>query len=353
MTRTRAGIALCAGLLLLALAPSAWASQASLSGSTVTVTANAGEANDVLINLDLEITDAAGITAGPGCTQETPTKVTCGTDFRITQISLGDANDTYFNSFFTMQSQTVDGGAGNDNLRANSLEGSVIDGGDGDDAIRGGSATDRLMGGAGNDTIEGDAGNDTIDGGAGTDTLNGDLPADVQKSGNDQILARDGERDTISCHTGADTVTADAVDVIEEFNCESIDRPAAGGPGTTPGGDQPTGNVAFPTSTRLRTFIRGLRASLTFSEPVEVSLSLTVDARTARRVGLGRRAVTLARARASVLDTSAKRVTLKPSRGLARKLKRVRRRFNATLRVQGTDADGNRVVGEQRVAFRP
>ena len=53
----------------------------------------------------------------------------------------------------------IDGGAGNDTIRA----------GTGNDTIYGGVGDDRLYGDAGNDTLIGGAGNDTLEGGAGND----------------------------------------------------------------------------------------------------------------------------------------------------------------------------------------
>ena len=51
----------------------------------------------------------------------------------------------------------------------------------------------------------------------GVDSILGEL-------GNDTILARDGERDVISCGLDADRVVADAIDVIRE-GCEQVELP--------------------------------------------------------------------------------------------------------------------------------
>ena len=48
---------------------------------------------------------------------------------------------------------------------------SLLDGGDGDDLLRGGNGADNLSGGAGNDTLHGGTGANTISGGAGNDFL--------------------------------------------------------------------------------------------------------------------------------------------------------------------------------------
>jgi Ca2+-binding RTX toxin-like protein len=41
-------------------------------------------------------------------------------------------------------------------------------------------------------------------------------------AGNDTIQAKDGERDTIDCGSGRDTVVVDAVDVVK--GCEKVRR---------------------------------------------------------------------------------------------------------------------------------
>ena len=97
------------------------------------------------------------------------------------------------------------------NAKANTLVGTafadVLRGLGGNDTLRGNGGADKLFGGAGNDTINGGAGADLIDGGA----------------GNDRITARDGQRDTVHCGTGTDTVTADKTDTISR-DCETVTR---------------------------------------------------------------------------------------------------------------------------------
>jgi len=78
----------------------------------------------------------------------------------------------------------------------------------GPQALVGGAFADTLFGGAGDDTLTGAGGSDAIHAGAGNDTVN----------------ARDGEVDTISCGDGADTVVADAADVVN--GCEVVQLPA-------------------------------------------------------------------------------------------------------------------------------
>jgi hypothetical protein len=234
-------------LLLAAAAPSARASIVSLSGTTVTLTAQAGETNRVDVNLSEEIEDLAGITPGPGCAALSPTRVRCGISedeygtnipWDTFVLALGDGDDIYESSELTLSRVTIDAGPGNDQLRgidANDV--ATIDAGPGNDLVQSGNGNDSLLGGAGDDTIEGDRGNDAIDGGPGRDTLVGDSTTDTLAHGNDTINARDGEVDSVSCQFGADSVTADAADVVEALTCESVSRPAAdGGPNVPPPG---------------------------------------------------------------------------------------------------------------------
>lgn len=95
--------------------------------------------------------------------------------------------------------------------RANTLVGTAFR-----DVLRGLGGNDLLIGKAGADTLFGGAGNDTIDGGPGADVLDGG-------PGNDRVSARDGQRDTIRCGTGFDTVTADNDDTVTR-GCETVKR---------------------------------------------------------------------------------------------------------------------------------
>ncbi len=95
----------------------------------------------------------------------------------------------------------VDGGKGNDTIRGNAADNS-LEGGDGIDNLFGGSGDDTISGGAGNDRIEGDGsglltpdGDDVISGGAGDDVIDGQGGNDTIRGdqGNDRIVGGDGE----------------------------------------------------------------------------------------------------------------------------------------------------------------
>lgn len=91
-----------------------------------------------------------------------------------------------------------------------------ITGGAGDDCLIGGPGNDRLSGGSGRDGLSGGPGNDRLHGGRGTDRFLGG-------SGNDGITARDGERETVNCGSGRDTVTVDRADRVSR-DCERVIR---------------------------------------------------------------------------------------------------------------------------------
>ena len=80
-------------------------------------------------------------------------------------------------------------------------------------AWRAGLTIDGLKGA---DTLTGSAGRDVLIGGKGKDTLRGG-------AGADRILARDGERDTVRCGRGKDTVQADKIDAVAK-DCEKVSR---------------------------------------------------------------------------------------------------------------------------------
>lgn len=84
------------------------------------------------------------------------------------------------------------------------------------DVLRGFAGNDRLIGGSGNDKLYGGPGNDVLGGGNGRDLLDGG-------PGRDQLRARDGQRDTIRCGQGIDTVAADPADIVAG-DCENVNR---------------------------------------------------------------------------------------------------------------------------------
>jgi Ca2+-binding RTX toxin-like protein len=112
---------------------------------------------------------------------------------------------------------TLSGEGGNDSLSGEEGD-DILNGGDQNDTIAGGAGKDRIRGGAGSDSLGGDAGNDDLDGEAGTDRYSAG-------SGDDTLDSRDGEKDTIDCGTGVDSVDADLKDSVQD-SCENLDQGA-------------------------------------------------------------------------------------------------------------------------------
>ena len=230
----------------------------------------------------------------------------------------------------------LDGQGGND----------VIHGGGGDDTIQGDTDTDKVFGDAGADTVNGGDGGDEVDGGAGADQLFGDDPCVALSScggGSDTLLARDGEADGVNCGVGADTAIVDAGDVVAtdgQQNCESVDRPATGGPGPsptpTPG---PGGSGGSATATPPRTGRVSKPISTAFSCTVgcQVTATLTVTKATAKRAKL--RSMRIGTARRTQLAAGSGKVALRVAKRTARRLRRFRR-FTGSLLITVKDANG-------------
>ncbi len=143
--------------------------------------------------------------------------------------------------------------------------------GSGADSVNAGPASDEVSGGDGNDTLDGGAGDDVMSGDQGGDSLAGG-------GGADGITTRDGERDTVACGDGADTVDADTLDTVAA-DCESVTRtftapPAGAG---ADDGRPPRVDVGAPTLQRLGRS-RQVRVYATSSERGALSASGALEA---------------------------------------------------------------------------
>lgn len=131
----------------------------------------------------------------------------------------GDDPDDKFNSKkndddlivsrnFTVQAESIVGGAGNDVIIA--LAGNDrVEGGKGNDNIYGGEGDDKLFGGAGNDKLWGGGGKDTLSGGAGNDSyfLGGDDEEDPGSGGSPSLVgASNSDKIVEEKNGGNDTV---------------------------------------------------------------------------------------------------------------------------------------------------
>ena len=194
-------------LAALPTAPAAAAgpTNVSRSGTTVTITAAAGTANDVSVFLDenaeLTVTDRSGIVEvpGDGCTVFFGNTAKCGTGVTLVNAFLGDGddeiqlesplglvidagagNDTYFGGMARGGASRVTfrGGTGRDTasyVNADrfvtvSLDGALADGrpGDTDDIA---TDVENVIGSRFPDTLTGSDANNVLDGRTGPDTL--------------------------------------------------------------------------------------------------------------------------------------------------------------------------------------
>ncbi len=153
----------------------------TITAYTVTLTAAPGEANQPRAALagdgTVAVTDTgAAITPGAGCTAVTASEVRCkgaGAGPTGLRVLLGDGDDVVAPGAATGSFDAVayDGGPGADRVE---IEAGTVDGGEGDDVLRGvGAGGQTLLGGPGADTIDGGDGIDQIVGGPGSDRLSG------------------------------------------------------------------------------------------------------------------------------------------------------------------------------------
>jgi Ca2+-binding RTX toxin-like protein len=106
----------------------------------------------------------------------------------------------------------IDGGAGNDTIKAPQGTGkAIIYGGTGDDILEGGAGEDHIFGGPGTDTIKGHGGNDFLFGDEGTlvrgTSGNGSVTVTVGSTdGNDTIFGEADDGDTLFGSAGRDFI---------------------------------------------------------------------------------------------------------------------------------------------------
>ncbi len=135
--------------------------------------------------------------------------------------------------------ETVDGGAGVDDLEVNGTSGVTVDlaiagpqspGSGGSLSL---SGIENVIGTEFNDVLRGDAVSNTLAGSLGNDVLEGrdGVDALVGSAGADSLLVRDGGADSADCGPDIDTVTADAALVDGLSQCENVLFPRVTGPG--------------------------------------------------------------------------------------------------------------------------
>jgi hypothetical protein len=109
-----------------------------------------------------------------------------------------DGNDLIVVDATVTMRVSIDAGAGNDRIDCSAAAiGVCVDGGIGNDVIKGGSADDTLYGGPGPDRLAGNDGVDYLDGGPGNDTLKGGNDHDMLFGGPDQDIVLGGPGDDL------------------------------------------------------------------------------------------------------------------------------------------------------------
>uniref|UniRef100_UPI000A0145BC beta strand repeat-containing protein n=1 Tax=Ciceribacter selenitireducens TaxID=448181 RepID=UPI000A0145BC len=119
-------------------------------------------------------------------TSATSTDEITNSGLMVGDILLGAGNDLYDGRLGRVSGE-VQGGAGDDLLRGGDAA-ETLDGGDDADTLEGNGGADTLVGGAGADALDGGAGADTLDGGTGDDTYVVDAAGDV-------VIEADGQGD--------------------------------------------------------------------------------------------------------------------------------------------------------------
>lgn len=116
---------------------------------------------------------------------------------QILNVVLNQFRDSWDIETFNGNGSAILGNANNNILdfrKTTLLNVAFVDGGAGDDDMKGSLGKDDLRGGQGNDKIEGNDGNDALDGGVGNDVLKGDRGNDTLIGGfdNDELEGGDG-----------------------------------------------------------------------------------------------------------------------------------------------------------------
>src|SRR4051794_2522099 len=128
---------------------------ASGERNDLTFTAEQGTPGSSVVTITFHDTGAP-LHPDPGCEQVDEHTVKCTSFALVAIVDTGDGDDTVDGV------GQINGGSGND-----TLTGSYLDGGPGDDKLQGTDQTDFLYAGPGRDVVSGGAGDDTIMGGGG------------------------------------------------------------------------------------------------------------------------------------------------------------------------------------------
>lgn len=197
----------------------AWATRASIDGTTLRVESGALQRQDLTISeegSDFKVTEGptgASMSAGTKCRRISSKEVRCSklglVRMRIDLDSLDDKVDVLVDIDTTIDAgsgndqvltmdrvDTIKAGLGNDNVIARGGN-DKIDAGAGNDTVSGGADDDEINGGGGDDKLSGNDGNDLIDGGVGglVEVTGGGSDAVDGGAGNDGLKSDPGADD--------------------------------------------------------------------------------------------------------------------------------------------------------------
>ncbi len=238
---------------------------------------------------------------------------------------------------------TVEGTEGPDDIFVDAVS-STIKGLGGNDRLVAYDGNDTIEGGNGDDYLEGGFGNDVLTGGAGVDLFQGDrTESDVFAIGSDQVFARDGVAEQISCGLGSDRAEVDTIDVVDA-TCEFVDR----------GG----GSDAFGAKTLVTLRLAVKRIPANGPLPVRIvnangfAVTGSVSGQTTAPVAVARKRRVKLKAKSFAVGANARMtVKLKLPAALKRSLRRTGK-LSLRLTVRVKDPAGNTRVVKKKVTPR-
>jgi Ca2+-binding RTX toxin-like protein len=158
------------------------------------------------------LADGVPLVGIPAIDPATLTRLTVIGDDGNNVIDLTAVTGTFFNPNLEI---IVDGGDGDDFIRGSLDMASTLNGGDGTDVLFGGTQADLLSGGDGQDLLNGGDENDTLNGGDGGDVINGEVGDDVVNGGSSGDTINGGSgADTLNGQSGTDSITGDTDDDV-------------------------------------------------------------------------------------------------------------------------------------------